>query len=194
MPAGRPKDEARRSELLGAIIDNVAAEGIGRRSLRDIADRVGTTHRMLIHHFASREGLLTAIVDEVERRTQAQVDAMYASAGGAVDVLERSWSELAVVDMRGIERLFYECYARGANHEQPFDRLHTGSVTTWLDMAERHGVDRDAARLGLAVMRGLLLDLVATDDEQGTGRAMALIVTLLRSLDAQPPGQESSTR
>jgi AcrR family transcriptional regulator len=180
MPAGRPRDHQRRQELLDAIVDDVAAHGIGTRSLRDIAEQVGTSHRMLIHHFQSREGLLVAIVDEVERRTRAQVEAMYGPTDDAVDVLEQAWSELCHERMRGVERLFYECYARGARGEAPFDRLHPASITSWLEMARDQGVDVDLARLGLAVVRGLLLDLVATNDEAGTGRALALYAALLR--------------
>ena len=42
------------------------------------------------------------------------------------------------------------------------------------------------ARLGLAVMRGLLLDLVATEDEEGVDAAAARFVALLSRLDAGP--------
>jgi len=40
-------------------------------------------------------------------------------------------------------------------------------------------------RLGLAVTRGLLLDLVATGDDDGVDAAAAYFVTLLRG---RPPG------
>ena len=33
-----------------------------------VAGAVGTSHRMLLHHFGSREDLLLAVVEEVERR------------------------------------------------------------------------------------------------------------------------------
>jgi AcrR family transcriptional regulator len=181
MPAGRPKDHHRRQELLAAVVESVAVDGIGKRSLRDIAEHAGTSHRMLIHHFESREGLLVAIVDEVERRTRADVDTMYAPDRDVVDVLEHAWSALCAEDLRGPERLFFECYARGANGEEPFDRLHPESVRSWLDMAGQHDVDVDLARLGLAVVRGLLLDLIATNDLDGTSRALALYADLVRA-------------
>ena len=41
-------------------------------------------------------------------------------------------------------------------------------------------VDPAAARLGLAVIRGLLLDLVATDDDVGVDAAAQAFVELLR--------------
>jgi hypothetical protein len=58
-------------------------------------------------------------------------------------------------------------------------------VRGWLDAADRHtggAVDPAFARLGLAVTRGLLLDLVATDDEAGLDAAAAAFTTLLRAL------------
>ena len=50
------------------MIDAFARNGIGRRPLRAIADEVGTSHRMLLHHFGARDELLVAVVEEVERR------------------------------------------------------------------------------------------------------------------------------
>ena len=37
------------------VVEEFAARGIGDRSLRDMAEAVGTSHRMLLHHFGSRE-------------------------------------------------------------------------------------------------------------------------------------------
>ena len=72
----RPPDEQRRSELLDALIDAFADGGIGGRSLREVAEAVGTSHRMLLHYFGSRDELLLAIVEEVERRQTAQLESL----------------------------------------------------------------------------------------------------------------------
>ena len=74
------------------------------------------------------------------------------------------------VDVRPFERLFFECYARGAQGEEPFDRLIPALVDDWLAAFPNGQSSR--GRLGLAVIRGLLLDLVATDDLAGVDRAM----------------------
>src|SRR5438105_12109833 len=58
----------RKTLLLDQAIDYVAAHGISALSLRELASAIGTSHRMLIYHFGSKEGLLIAIVHEVERR------------------------------------------------------------------------------------------------------------------------------
>lgn len=175
----RPPDERRRQELLASLLDAFAAGGIGARSLRDVAEAVGTSHRMLLHHFGSREELLVTVVEEVERR---QIEVLRDLPDDPADALAAMWADLRRPELRPFERLFFECYARGAQGEEPFRRLLPGAVEGWLDEAGRRAdVDRATVRLGLAVMRGLLLDLVATGDEAGVDAAAERFVALVRA-------------
>ncbi|MGO8940582.1 MAG: TetR family transcriptional regulator [Mycobacterium sp.] len=180
----RPPDLARRQQLLDALVDEFAAGGIGDRSLRDVAAAVDTSHRMLLHHFASRDELLLAIVDEVERRQMAILAELPTDSA---DGFAAMWANLCRAELRPFERLFFECYSRGAQGEEPFARLVPGAVDAWLalpiskvDTAAGGAADRALVRLGLAVTRGLLLDLVATDDDAGVASAAQAFVDLLR--------------
>src|SRR3954453_23620613 len=56
-----------RAKLLDAAIDHIAQRGISDLSLRELATAIGSSHRMLIHHFGGREGLLVAVVQAVEQ-------------------------------------------------------------------------------------------------------------------------------
>jgi AcrR family transcriptional regulator len=182
----RPVDDERRRALLDRVIETVAAEGIGGRSLRDLAAAAGTSHRMLIHHFGSRDELLLAVVEEVERRQMATLSELPTSPADAVAAM---WADLRRPELRPFERLFFECYARAAQGEEPYTRLLPGAVDGWLEQAAAHAgdaLDPALLRLGLAVSRGLLLDLVATEDEQAVDAAADAWVTLLRL--AQGPG------
>jgi AcrR family transcriptional regulator len=172
----RPRDERRRAELLEAVVDSCAERGLGQRSLRDIAADVGTSHRMLIHHFGSREGLIVAIVEAVEAR-QAALAATLAGPPG--EMVEQMWDHLSDPALRPLERLFFESYARGASGEEPFAQLHPGAVESWLP--DRR--DGALVRLALAVIRGLLLDLVATDDHDGTTAALRRFAALLEAAE-----------
>jgi AcrR family transcriptional regulator len=160
-------DNPPRAALLEAVIESIARHGLGARSLRDLAADAGTSHRMLIHHFGSRDGLLVAIVSEVEARQRRLLQSLPADTA----TLERMWKRLAAPDMWPFERLFYECYARGTQGEPPFDRLVPSLVDDWLALFPR-GQTRDQARLAFAVVRGLLLDLVATGNRAAVDRAM----------------------
>src|SRR5262245_32885395 len=155
-------DAPARDALLASVIDAIGRNGLGARSLRDLAADAGTSHRMLIHHFGSREGLLVAIVGEVESRT---ADVLRPLAGPPEAVVAVVWKSVAEPELWPFERLFFECYARGAQGEEPFNRLIPALVDDWL--AGLRGRARDQARLALAVVRGLLLDVVATEDRAG---------------------------
>jgi AcrR family transcriptional regulator len=182
----RPPDVERRAALLDALIEAFADGGIGGRSLRDVAESVGTSHRMLLHHFGSREQLLMAIVDEVERRQMTMLDDLPDDAG---DAFMAMWDDLRRPAQRPFERLFFECYARAAQGEEPFTAMLPSAIDRWLtaaDEASSGTLDPALARLGLAVTRGLLLDLVASNDDAGVNAAAACFAALLRAAQRQP--------
>jgi AcrR family transcriptional regulator len=193
----RPPDLARRRQLLDALVDEFAAGGIGDRSLREVAAAVDTSHRMLLHHFASRDELLLAIVDEVERRQMAILAELPTDPA---DAFATMWANLCRPELRPFERLFFECYSRGTQGEEPFARMVPGAVDAWLALSINKvdtasgGMSNPAqVRLGLAVTRGLLLDLVATDDDAGVTAAAQAFVDLLRGagMNDGPPVLQS---
>ncbi|HEY9305857.1 MAG TPA: TetR/AcrR family transcriptional regulator [Mycobacterium sp.] len=176
----RTPDLARRRQLLDALIAEFAANGIGDRSLRDVAAAVGTSHRMLLHHFGSRDDLLVAVVEEVERRQMALVPDLPTDPAEGFTAM---WADLRRPELWQLERLFFECYSRAAQGEKPFTRMVPGAVDDWLREVETAAdvpYDAAMARLGLAVTRGLLLDLVATNDRAAVDAAAKAFADLLR--------------
>ncbi|MBB3600718.1 AcrR family transcriptional regulator [Mycolicibacterium sp. BK556] len=171
----RTPDLARRRELLDALVRECAESGVGGRSLRELAEAIGTSHRMLLHHFGSRENLLLAVVDDVERQQMTLLQELPPDTGFAA-----MWAHLRHPELRGLERLFFECYSRGVQGESPFTAMLPSAVDDWLALAQSDpATDPALARLGLSVMRGLLLDLVGTDDEAGVDAAAQRFITLL---------------
>src|ERR1700722_19003058 len=172
----RAPDQSRRRQLLEAVFEEFARGGIGDRSLRDVAAAVGTSHRMLLHYFGSREELLIAVVEEAELRQMALVPELPMNPAEGFAAM---WADLRRPELRHLERLFFECYSRAAQGEEPFTRIVPGAVDGWLREVEAAAVgpyDGPMARLGLAVTRGLLLDLVATEDEAGVDAAAEAFV------------------
>ncbi|NUW34728.1 TetR/AcrR family transcriptional regulator [Nonomuraea sp. SMC257] len=81
--AGSPRGEARRRELLDRVTDDLAVNGLVDFSLRRAARAAGTTHKVLLYHFAGADDLLRqAVLKLRERRT---VNAMAAATGGPAD-------------------------------------------------------------------------------------------------------------
>jgi AcrR family transcriptional regulator len=170
-----------RDRLLAAVVDFVADNGVGELSLRRLAAGIGTSHRMLIYHFGSKEGLLIEVIRAVEDRQRAALATLDVDpANSLADIIRAMWQRLADPALSPYERLFFEMYGQALQGYPGTAPLLEGIVDGWLDLnvqlAARQGIPADAARtharLGLAVIRGLLLDLLATGDRTGADAAI----------------------
>jgi AcrR family transcriptional regulator len=175
------RGQSARERLLDSVIEHFAADGVADQSLRRIAEAVGSSHRMLLYHFGSKDGLLLEVARAVEARTQAEFAAIGAEAGGETDELvRRMWAHVADPALADFERLFFALYGRALQGDESTLPLLKDDLERWLEanvaMAGTVGVPADVtrvhARLGLAMTRGLLLDLLATGDRDGVEAAV----------------------
>jgi AcrR family transcriptional regulator len=168
-----------RETLLAKVMEAVARDGLADRSLREIAASAGTSHRMLIYHFGSREGLLAAIVTAMEAQQRAAMAALAEVA--PQDLMTALWRQVSDPSLRPFVRLFFEVFALSTRTEPGAPDAFTAP---WLDdataVADRLGVEssRAALRLGVAVSRGLLLDLLAGAPREEVDEAYRLFVRL----------------
>ena len=186
-----------RQQLLDAAIDYVELNGLTDLSLRRLAAELGTSHRMLSHHFGSKDGLWVAIVHEIERRQLAAIGDLVPDPSLSFEDATRAWwRHVSDPSLWPLERLFFEVYGQALHGRPPTNQLLDGIVESWLgpaaELGEAMGVPhedaRAFARLGLAVTRGLLLDLVATEDRAGVDAAMEHWIALnARALDDSAP-------
>ena len=171
-----------RDALLARAIGHFAEHGVGDTSLRALAEAIGTSHRMLIYHFGSRDGLLAAVVDTVEQGARDTLARMVDEAKADPDPLDaglRYW-HLVTEDALVYGPLFFELSSHAMLGLPYAAELRERLVTTWLDALEAmwtaRGVPRLAARrqarLDLAVARGLLHDLLLTGERRAVDRAM----------------------
>jgi len=193
-----------RQQLLDAAIEHVSTHGLADLSLRQLASAVGTSHRMLIHHFGSKEGLWVAIVREVERRQQVALAEMVVPLGTSyAAAMTAWWQHISDPVLWPNAALFFEVYGQALHGRPPTSELLDGLVDTWVAgaqaMAVAQGIaPRQAAafaRLGVAVVRGLLLDLLATKDRAGVDAAFDYWVTVTApSFAGQRPSRAQSAR
>ena len=169
--------------LLAAAVQQASANGIADLSLRELASAIGTSHRMLIYHFGSREGLLIAVTQAVEVREGTALS----DSGVTPDDAWASWQRLSDPKMWPQERLFFELYSYALLGRPGTEHFLTGIVEAWVapiaaalvQMGVDPEVARIDARLGVAVARGLLLDLLATGDRHGAGAAYHRFLRLM---------------
>jgi AcrR family transcriptional regulator len=184
---GGPAQGIARERLLVAAVAYVQEHGIADLSLRELARELGTSHRMLVHHFGSKRALWVEIVRAVEegqRGLLAQIIPDPASAG-AQDA-RAWWKHISDPDLWQQERLFFELYGQALQGHEHAAGVLEGVVEDWVrpvsDLIAASGIELEAARaqarLGLAVTRGLLLDLLATGDVAGVDAAMEAFIEM----------------
>jgi hypothetical protein len=135
---------------------------------------------------------LAAVVEAVEREQNERIGVL---PRDPADALRTTWRQTSDPSLWAVERLFFECYARGAQGEAPFDRLVPALVDQTLTALAAQRADLVAggdgqamARLGIAVIRGLLLDLVATGDRVATDQALELFASMVSQRAARVQG------
>jgi AcrR family transcriptional regulator len=187
-----------KEKLLTAVIDRLTEHGLGDESLRGLAAAVGTSHRMLIYHFGSKEGLLIEVARTIEERQRvafADLEAELATdpALGPAELTRRFWRRVADPSLWPAERLFFELYGQALQGREGTTPFLDGIVESWLgpltEVTMRLGSPPDLARadarLGVAVLRGLILDLLATGDRAGVDAALERYIAGFEAVLAQ---------
>jgi AcrR family transcriptional regulator len=175
-----------RTALLERATAYLIERGLSDISLRELAAALGTSHRMLIYHFGSKEKLFVEVVRETERRQQQVFQNMLETAHGTpIEVARQFWQRLSSPELAPLERLFFEIYTQALQGRPYALPVLDGVVESWIQAAlpalKQQGLSnaeaRAEARLGIAVTRGLLLDLLATGDHQGVNEAYERYLT-----------------
>jgi len=167
----RPVDPTRRAATLERAAHYVLEHGLAGLSLRPLAKALGTSPRMLLYDFGSKERLIHEILAEIRRHETSLLEAEVRS-------LEDVWRWIAAPEREPFLRLFFEIYvdALGRDEAQPL-------VRDWLAYLQERWtppVDEAGATLMVAVVRGLLLDRLATGDRARTDDAFERFSELLR--------------
>lgn len=185
-----PTPSARQTELLEAAYQYALEHGLADLSLRRLAEAIGSSPRVLLFLFGSKDGLLQALLARARADELALLDRIghCDRPAGLAPAVEEIWTWLAAKEHRPLLRLWAEAYARSlVQPDGAWAGFARATVQDWLAVladyqppAERDSQDGTVRRtLALAVLRGALLDLLATDDEKRLTEAVEHQLTLL---------------
>ena len=187
---------AREAELLERAYGYVLTHGLAGLSLRPLAAAIGSSPRVLLFLFGSKEGLVRAILARARAaqlafHAQARSQAGPPGAGGLREAVRVTWQWLAADSRRKLLTLWAEAYTRSLTEpDGPWAGFARQTVADWLAVlaeaqppGHRDTPAGEAERtLALAVLRGGLLDLLAT------GEAARTTCGVERYLGAGSPG------
>src|SRR3954471_4812355 len=113
---------SRRDDLLELAYGYVLEHGLADMSLRPLAKAIGSSPRVLLFLFGSKDDLVRALLARAREDELAHAD----------DALE-VWEWLAAPEHRGLLTLWTEAYARSlAQPEGPWGDFARATVEDWL--------------------------------------------------------------
>lgn len=187
---------ARETELLEAAYRYALKRGLGDLSLRPLASAIGSSPRVLLYLFGSKDGLVRALLararaDELQFLSQLDSRSRQDTGDGMglVAVAQHVWAWLAAAEHRALLTLWVEAYARSlVNPDGPWAGFARATVEDWLAVlaTAQPATERDTPAgqtertVVLAVLRGALLDLLATGDVERTTDAVHQNLRTLR--------------
>jgi AcrR family transcriptional regulator len=179
----KPAPSARETELLELAYAYSLTHGLGDLSLRPLAAAIGSSPRVLLFLFGSKDGLIRALLararaDELD--LLQQINSQYDEPPGLELIAAELWTWLAAEERRPLMKLWVEAYGRSlVAPDGPWMDFARSTVDDWLELLKAAQPDNGttaarARRTGvLAVLRGALLDLLATGDVKRTTAAVA---------------------
>jgi AcrR family transcriptional regulator len=168
---------ARQEQLLELAYGYALAHGLADLSLRPLAAAIGSSPRVLLFLFGSKDNLIRALLGRCRADEMALLAALRTTRPDAdlATVAAHVWRWLAAPEHRDLLRLWVEGYARSlVEPSGPWVGFAAATVQDWLDVLagyqpahQRDSGQAVAERTAvLAVLRGALLDLLATGDEE----------------------------
>lgn len=187
-----------RQAILDAALRAIATRGYGGASLAAIAEEAGTTKRMVLYYFESRDRLLLELSDTIARQmvehALADLDAPELTLGeAAAREFRRTWERLAADPV--LLRAYLAVLADSTGDEpqrtalQRIRRAHTEVFEHQLERARAAGIqppiDQSVLSIVLfATFRGLILELVECGPSVELDRAVDAVASMLHGLFA----------
>lgn len=169
----------------------VLEHGLADESIRTIAQGIGTSHRMINYHFGGSEGFWEALINEI-RRIELEKSRKYFASQQALlsHGISRAWAYFSTPEYQKIFRIIFEIYVKVLRAPGEHEAFVRSFVDEWLSLlaasfAQHYQLSADEAmpyaRLRLACIRGLMLDLLLTRQAEGIAQAAQLFDQMLSS-------------
>jgi AcrR family transcriptional regulator len=180
-----PPPSPRKLELLEAAYGYALAHGLADLSLRPLAAAIGSSPRVLLFLFGSKDGLIQALLsraraDELTMLAELNRDRPDTDLAGAAFEI---WAWLSDPAHRSLLVLWVEGYSRSlVEPEGPWTNFANQTVADWMGVlaayqpmrARRTAAGKTQRTAVLALLRGAVLDLLATNDRQRVDAAVRL--------------------
>ncbi|MFB6436435.1 TetR/AcrR family transcriptional regulator [Streptomyces sp. NPDC056411] len=136
----RPADPAKRRDLLAQVRAYLRHNGLANLSLRPLARALGTSDRMLLYYFGTKEQLVAEALSIDERRPLLRFQDVLGAVGTPQDaagvrrVLEEVWRRFRTPDRRAVLPLTFEVMTASMLRPERYGPLAHEALTEWTQL------------------------------------------------------------
>lgn len=183
---------ARREELARAATDHALHHGLIGLSLRPLAAAIGTSDRMLLYHFDSKDDLVATVLRVTNERSSAVIRALPPSPDVHTAVLDL-WAAMTTTALERCQRTYVEAAALGLFGQEPYATVVREANAVWVVAVADHlvaaGAPPERARRATALIdaafMGFQLDLPLDAGAPEVDRAVADLADAVATIAAQ---------
>jgi AcrR family transcriptional regulator len=178
---GRESDPTIKPALLEQVTNYILQNGLQDLSLRPLAQSLGTSARMLIYHFGSKEQLVIEAISNAQAKQQALLQGQMVSSKSGKKTLQNIWAWFNTEDVIAFSRLLYDIENQGMNgnaHYLAFARAIFEGWETFVGQSVKN-LSQDQVRVVVGVISGLLLYRLITGKVDETDKAFHTFLTTL---------------
>lgn len=176
--------QTRKEILTDELVAYLLEHGLSDLSLRPLADALGTSARLLIYHFESKEGLLTEVLDSMQTRLRMSLGGMIERrAGQSERPLKLFWDWAIADENYPYLKLLYELQILAVQNPAAYGQYLQRNTSNWSELIATAlpEAERTPAMVTLlgAVFDGLFLELMSTGDRKRTTQAVQQFIRLV---------------
>jgi AcrR family transcriptional regulator len=146
------------------IANHLLAEGLNKTGLRLLAKVAGTSDRMLIYYFGSKEALLDEVLGAIATNVTVQLDALVGTQPRpASDLLAQLTSLMMNDAFEPAVQLWFELVGLAARGQEPYlsnARVLSNNWLTWIALRIDDPVEQDPGDLYAHLKGRLMLKMI----------------------------------
>jgi AcrR family transcriptional regulator len=180
----RPTEPQKKEELLERCLAAAIEEGVLDSSLNAIAKRIGTSGRMIVYHFGSKQELERQIIGLLEIRLREKLWSFQRVSLEGCDCLAEPllemWRHLTSPEMHGLLKLTMELNQRAIQGDTETQRFLERESQQWVDSLSNLTNDKTAALSLFHLFQGAILDFLMTGNVQRGQQTIKAFAETLR--------------
>ncbi|WP_459195314.1 TetR/AcrR family transcriptional regulator [Nostoc sp. FACHB-892] len=180
----RPTEPQKKQELLEQCLSAAIETGALDSSINMIANKIGTSGRMLVYHFGSKQELERQLIGLLETRLRQKLwsfqSVSLVGADCLAEPLLKMWSHLTSPDMLGLLKLTMGLNQRAIQGDSETQRFVEQESQKWIDSLFNLTNDKTTALLLFHLFQGAILDFLATGNAQRGQQTIKAFTETLR--------------